>query len=187
MKCEEVLGVLDLFCEGSLDAGTAGLVEQHLAGCAACRAERHQLARTLRALKLVETVEPGPDFSARLRERIDALEAPKRAFWFAAVAAFMGRNRRVLAASCAVFVITLVSSILVLQHVTGVPEVQVAEETPAADGFLIREIAQPVGTGMDTVDVHFVTGDRPIDGLFEPDDYTFTPVIAPVSDVDPAF
>lgn len=187
MNCREVEELLGAFCEGSLEDDSRGQVDDHLAGCAECRREKQVVTRTLDALHAFERIEPSEDFSARLWQRIDQLETTRRALWLTAVAAFVRRNRRSVAACATVFVISLLGGVMFLQHMVTGPALQVAEEPGSAENFVLREIPQPVAATADTFFTRFVTGDRPGQMSFQPEDYVFKPVIKPVSTASPAF
>lgn len=69
---------LTALLDGALPAGRRAEVEAHLAGCAACRAERDRLAAALSALgALPPPPEPSPWFAARLAARLAEEPAPR--------------------------------------------------------------------------------------------------------------
>ena len=187
MECKQVEDLLTALCEGSLDAERVSEVEDHLASCSRCMKERARIARTLDALHMFERIEPSRDFSAKLMQRIDEWETARRALWLTAVAAFVRRNRRAVVACCTVFVISLLSGVLVLRDMTGGPGMEVARDERPAEGFVIRDIPQPVAAGDDSVFMHFVTGDRPVRQDPQTENYVFRPVVTPVSDAGPPF
>jgi anti-sigma factor RsiW len=187
MECKQVESLLMALCEGLLDAGSTRRLEDHLASCSQCMREKARVARTLDALRKFERIEPHQDFSARLWQRIDEWETARRALWLTAVAAFIRRNRRALAACSAVFVISLLSGVLVLRDINGGRGVEVAGDQRPAEGFVIREIPQPFAAADDTVFMHYVTGDRPLKQDPQTEDYIFRPVVRPVSDAGPPF
>jgi hypothetical protein len=160
------------------------------------------MARVMSALGEVERVEPRGDFSLRLSEKIDVWEARKRVFWLGALAGFIRSNRRVLAAATAVFVISLVTSVFVIQRRGPGPEMGLEErmaspagitvegetgytgdiaEVSGREGFAMREIPQSVGPASDSVYMHYVTGDRPAYPGEEFEDYVYRPVVRTVS------
>lgn len=55
-------------------------VEEHLAGCAACRAHAEELRSVFTALDEVPAISPSPSFDKTLRARVAAEPAPGR-FW----------------------------------------------------------------------------------------------------------
>ena len=187
MECKQVRELLMALCDGSLDDESACRLEEHISSCRRCMREKTRIARTLDALHGFERIEPGRDFSARLWQRIDEWETARRALWVTAVAAFIRRNRRALVACSVVFVMSLLSGVLVLRDMTGGPPVEVAGEQGPSDGFVIREIPQPVAAADDTVFMHYVTGDRPLRQDPQADNYVFRPVVRPVSDAGPPF
>lgn len=71
---DELTALLD----GALDPDRRATVEEHLTACAACRAERDGLARTLSMLSaLPPPPPPAPGFEQRFYARL-AREAPRR-------------------------------------------------------------------------------------------------------------
>ena len=80
MNCKEVLDVLVAFDDGELEAGLAGRVEAHLAGCAACARE---LAALRGAMRLVGGYLAGAETSA---VRVPAQGAVRR-LWLPLAAA----------------------------------------------------------------------------------------------------
>jgi anti-sigma factor RsiW len=70
---------LTAYLDGALDPGARAQVEAHLAGCAACRAERDRLAATLALLgRLPPAPAPSPSFEARFEARLAAARAERR-------------------------------------------------------------------------------------------------------------
>lgn len=187
MNCEQVIELLGAFCEGSLDQKSASRIKAHLKDCSRCRREKRAIESTLRALSMFERIEPSEDFSTRLWQRIDQFEASRRVLFLTAVAAFLRRNRRVLVTSCLVFTVSLVSSVFVLRQWVASPDVQVAERPSLTEGFVIREIPQTVLATEDTVETDFAIGERPVRTVGRSENYAFTPVVQPVSNVEPAF
>jgi anti-sigma factor RsiW len=62
---------LTALCDGALDAEARRRVEEHLAGCAACRAERARIERALALLaRLPPAPEPSPTFEQRFLARL---------------------------------------------------------------------------------------------------------------------
>ena len=79
MKCEEVREHLAAHLDGEIDGAPRRAVDEHLAECAACEAEREALARAWRLLDLAGAPPAVPgSFDARLRERIQAGEGRPR-------------------------------------------------------------------------------------------------------------
>lgn len=187
MDCKQLDELLGTFCEGMLEGGLKAEVEVHLAECAQCREARQATVRTMEALHAFERIEPSEDFATRLWHKIDQWEAARGALWLSAFAAFIGRHRRVLATCATVFVVSLVSGLFIFRQMTTGPAVEMAEERgsagdlEAAENFVIRDVAQPVAETADTVYMHFVTGDQPVQSGPEVDDYVFKPVVKPVT------
>jgi hypothetical protein len=82
MSCQEIANEIPLYCYGEVSSETEEIIESHMAGCAACRAE---LERHRAFLDLLDTRPDGGDNSlvlagcrARLRS---AIETKKTSFW----------------------------------------------------------------------------------------------------------
>jgi len=190
MKCSKVIEILGSYCRGELTDGEADAVSGHLASCPQCMKEHRLMARVIGALGEVERIEPRADFALRLSEKIDAWEARKRMFWLGALAGFIRSNRRVLATAAAVFVISLVTSVFVIQRM-GSGRDMMTEERMASPGevldgipvddFAMTEVPQPASTVSDSVYMHYVTGDRPAYPGEEFEDYVYRPVVRTVS------
>jgi len=74
---KHVVDDLSALLDGALDPAARREVEAHLAGCAACRAERGRLSGALRALgRLPAAPAPSPWFEARLAARLAAEPGP---------------------------------------------------------------------------------------------------------------
>ena len=79
MKCDEAREHLAAQLDGEIDGAPRRAVDEHLAECAACAAEREALARAWRLLDLADAPPATPGtFEARLRERIRAGEGRPR-------------------------------------------------------------------------------------------------------------
>ena len=79
MKCDEAREHLAAQLDGEIDGAPRRAVDEHLAECAACAAEREALARAWRLLDLADAPPAAPGtFEARLRERIRAGEGRPR-------------------------------------------------------------------------------------------------------------
>jgi hypothetical protein len=148
------------------------------------------MARVMGALGEFERIEPRADFALRLSERIDDWEARKRVFWLSAIAGFIRSNRRVLATAAAVFVISLVGSVFVIQRMGPGGDVMMDERMAApvevldgipVEDFAMTEVARPVSPESDSVYMHYVTGDRPAYPGEEFEDYVYRPVVTTVS------
>jgi anti-sigma factor RsiW len=193
MNCRQVTERLGAYCAGELTEEVVRNLDMHLASCPRCMREKQAMARVMGALGGFERIEPREDFSVRLWQRIDEWEARKRVFWLAALAGFVRRHRRVLATSCAVFVVSLLASVFVLQQMSTGPQVQVAARggrsepisvslaEPLSESFVMREIPRRIEAAPDSVYMHFVTGDRPVYPGQLLDDYIYRPVVKPVS------
>ena len=217
MNCKKTRQLLWSFCEGTLGEGSVGSVKDHLRGCPLCRREQAEMERTLGAVHAFGAIEPRPDFHARLWQKIDAWETGRHRFWLAVWAAFIRRNRRLVATSCVAFVMALLGGLYVMHNVTGpamVPGGRVAQEAggkyeglriegPAptlASGkdvrqnFVMRDIPyrSPVitlsdGNALDTIYVRFPTRELTPPGGFPRSAYVDDRVVTPVSESEPIY
>jgi hypothetical protein len=213
MNCKEAWGHLWAFCEGSLGAADRGRLEEHLARCPGCSAERVRIDRTMRAMGALGEIEPRADFQERLWQRIDAWEGRKGTFWLAVVAGFIQRNRRFLATSLVAFCLALFGGLFVMKGIMA-PGGQVADRggtgyegiaLDAAKGagagqdrvrsdFVLREIpyqaplATVSGTDpADTIYVRFPTRNLTPPGGMPAPTYVYEPVVTPVGESEPIF
>jgi anti-sigma factor RsiW len=188
MKCENVRDLLGAYCAGELDAEERASVGRHLLGCAACEKEHRKMAVVINALGGFEAIEPSAGFMAGVWERIDAYEARRRVFWVTAFAAFLARNRRLVATGGVAFAISLLAGIYGVRHMTGMPAVEVATQpSMVSEGFVMREIPQRAEPAADTVYTHFVTGDRPVQLTSQPQTYIYNQVGRPTSEAKVTF
>lgn len=74
MACKEMQLLLSDYLENSLSARRMWEVEKHLATCASCAAQAHQMQQTVQLLRTAEVFDTGPDFMAKLHARLDGLE-----------------------------------------------------------------------------------------------------------------
>ena len=81
MKCKEVQKSLSVYQDGRLNPDQEISLKDHLSGCAACQKEERALSEVRSALKSLESVEPSPDFKARLWERIRQEEELEKNPW----------------------------------------------------------------------------------------------------------
>lgn len=82
MKCEDVSRGLIAYLDGRADAAQRSSVEEHLAGCAACRTRAEEFRKVWAVLDEVPAVEPSFSFDARVRQRIAAEPRPHWYSWF---------------------------------------------------------------------------------------------------------
>ena len=68
------------YLDGRSQPSDRRAVEEHLAGCASCRAQAEELRTVFTALDDVPAIFPSPSFDATLRARVAAEPAPRR-FW----------------------------------------------------------------------------------------------------------
>jgi anti-sigma factor RsiW len=80
MKCEQVSNELMAYVDGRANAGARRAIEDHLAGCAACRTRVEEFRKVWSVLDEAPAIEPSFGFDARLRQRIAA--EPRRARFF---------------------------------------------------------------------------------------------------------
>jgi anti-sigma factor RsiW len=83
MKCEEVSKGLIAYLDGRADSASRHEIEQHFAGCAACRARAEQFRGMWSAMDELPAIEPSFGFDARLRQRVAAEPKPGWFAWFA--------------------------------------------------------------------------------------------------------
>jgi anti-sigma factor RsiW len=79
MKCEDVSKELIAYLDRRANSAERVMVEEHLAGCAACRARAEDFRKLWSVLDEVPIHEPSFGFDARLRQRIAAEPRPR---WF---------------------------------------------------------------------------------------------------------
>ena len=177
MKREQVHELLGAYCAEELDNDRMMEIRQHLASCDTCEREHREMAMVMRALGNYEAIEPAADFRARVWERIEEFETRKRAFWLAAFAGLVARNRRLVVTGCVMFVISLFAATYVLQHMGGAPGTDLVREgSVVSESFVMREIPQAMESTSDTVFTHFVTGDRPVHLTSQPRTFVYRPV-----------
>jgi len=79
MKCEDVSKELIAYLDRRANSAERVMVEEHLAGCAGCRARAEDFRKLWNVLDEVPIHEPSLGFDARLRQRIAAEPRQK---WF---------------------------------------------------------------------------------------------------------
>ena len=82
MKCEDVSNELMAYVDGRASAGARRGIEDHLAGCARCRARAEEFREIWSVLDEAPAIEPSFGFDARLRQRIAAEPRRPRFFGF---------------------------------------------------------------------------------------------------------
>jgi anti-sigma factor RsiW len=80
MKCEDVEKGLIAYVDGRVGVSERRGVEDHLAGCSACRARVEEFRGLSNLLSEVPAIEPSFGFDARVRQRVAAEPQPG---WFA--------------------------------------------------------------------------------------------------------
>jgi len=81
MNCERIETQLIATLDGRARESERREVEEHLAGCAACRARAEEFRRLWSVLDEAPAVEPSLGFDARLRQRMAAKPRPRRFAW----------------------------------------------------------------------------------------------------------
>jgi anti-sigma factor RsiW len=80
MKCEDIGMELMAYIDGSVKPAERVRVEEHLAGCVACRTRVSEYRGVWDILDQMPAIEPSFGFDARVRERVAA--EPRRRPWF---------------------------------------------------------------------------------------------------------
>jgi anti-sigma factor RsiW len=80
MKCEDVSKGLMAYMDRRANPAERNEVEEHLAGCAACRTRATEFREVWNVLNEVPAVEPSFGFDARVRQLVAA--EPRRRRWF---------------------------------------------------------------------------------------------------------
>lgn len=105
MKCEEVSRELIEYLNRRADSALRRDVEEHLAGCAACRKRAEELRRIWNVMDELPAVEPSFGFDARVRQRVAA--QPRRK-WFEL---FVPQPRLALAVGLLIALMVLVTKL----------------------------------------------------------------------------
>lgn len=71
MECSEIKSLLSEYIDGTLDAETKELVDQHVLKCGHCRKELASLRALVQELGSLESVEPPKDFLDQLHRRLE--------------------------------------------------------------------------------------------------------------------
>jgi len=79
MKCEDVSRELIAYLDGRANSAERRKMDDHLAGCAACRTRAEEMRKVSMLLGEVPAIEPSFGFDARVRQRVAA--EPRRS-WF---------------------------------------------------------------------------------------------------------
>jgi anti-sigma factor RsiW len=82
MNCEEISKELIAYLDHRASSAERQSVEEHLAGCAACRTRAEEFRNLWNVLDEMPTVEPSFGFDARVRQRIAAEPRPGWLAWF---------------------------------------------------------------------------------------------------------
>jgi anti-sigma factor RsiW len=87
-KCEEVGSKLIAYLDQRANPVERREVEEHLAGCAACRARAEEFLSVSNMLGEMPAIEPSVGFNARVRQRVAAEPRPNWFAWFEPQARF---------------------------------------------------------------------------------------------------
>jgi anti-sigma factor RsiW len=79
MKCDDIGKGLIAYLDRRASSADRRTVEEHLAGCAACRKRAEEYRKVWTVLDEVPSIEPSFAFNARVRERVAAEPRPQ---WF---------------------------------------------------------------------------------------------------------
>jgi anti-sigma factor RsiW len=128
-NCEDISSVLIAYIDQKASSAERSDVEEHLAGCAACRTRVEEFGRVGSVLDELPAVEPSFGFDARVRQRVAAEPRPSRFGWFAPQARFA--FSAALLVALAVWVVRLPSS----RPVATPPAPMTASTAPADQDF----------------------------------------------------
>lgn len=78
MDCKQIQQCTDDFLDGTLPAGELHLVNEHLAGCDACRTDLSQLQALRQALRALPVPPPSADFRDRVLASARQAKRPRR-------------------------------------------------------------------------------------------------------------
>jgi anti-sigma factor RsiW len=87
-KCEEVGSKLIAYLDERANPVERREVEEHLAGCAACRTRAEEFLSVSNMLGEMPAIEPSVGFNARVRQRVAAEPRPNWFAWFEPQARF---------------------------------------------------------------------------------------------------
>jgi hypothetical protein len=121
VSCGQLRLALGAHVLGGLDAQEARDVEEHVRGCARCRAEREELAEAVDLLALAE--EAPPHVPARVRDRVVAAAARRR------------QRERLLAVAAAVALLSALAGGLAGWRITPAPPAVLAVPLEAVEPF----------------------------------------------------
>lgn len=177
MNCAEVSSAIPEYLTGEIDPPRRERMNEHQAGCAACRTEIEDLCAVWSRLRVLEDERPSPALRARfyamLEEEPRASEGvprrgPARPFW-------PGRPIPFLAAAAAAVVLLLLG-LVIGRWSAPVRYLPIAEATPPLAGSLAAMGPPSAGERLQTV-----TLARPV----EPPDDTLVKALLHALDNDP--
>ena len=145
MKCSEFLDSYTDFRDGALGPGKGDALRAHMTGCVPCRRYDRVVTRGVRLLRALPGTPPDPDFRARLRHSIYALEEERRR------RRLLGSAMRAVPLLGALGVLGALLATLTLRDSVPVAELPpiVAERPPAsvaAGSVLLSGSPAPAGT-----------------------------------------
>ncbi len=74
MNCSQCQAELSAYLDGELGAEARAALDQHVAGCAGCRAELQALQEVVDGVRALPAATPVPEFLAEVRQKLDAVE-----------------------------------------------------------------------------------------------------------------
>ena len=134
MECAKIKDLLSEYIDGTLDAQTKALIDEHLLACPECNEELASLKTLIRELGSVESFKAPDDFLEKLHERLESRVSFRKIMRILFVP---GRIKIPLGFATATAMAVLIFSILYIQKpekmIQGVPEssthVKVTEKT----------------------------------------------------------
>ncbi|MBE9571865.1 MAG: zf-HC2 domain-containing protein, partial [Proteobacteria bacterium] len=139
MECAKIKDLLSEYIDGTLDAQTKALIDEHLLACPKCNEELASLKTLIRELGSVESFKAPDDFLEKLHERLE----PRVSFRKIMRILFVpGRIKIPLEFATATVMAVLIFSILYIQQ----PEKMISDVSESSTHVKVTE-----KTSMDTV------------------------------------
>ena len=136
MNCERAMEWMMAALDGELEPGRRASLEDHLAHCAACRAEWEHLQAVERVLREAPMVRPSAGFAGRVLARLDRRRRVRRALLGGAA---------LVAGAAALFLLSLAPTAWFLSKPAGVLAVARTE------GLLLGRLADAACTLLDSL------------------------------------
>ncbi len=134
MDCHDATGRFSDLRDARLRGGELVELQQHLAGCPACRQEWAEFSRAIDALRSLDPVQPGPGFAARIREQIEATP------WYRRLARWLFIPWRVkLPLEAAALVLLAIGTVFVYQHSLEMRQAVEQARAPATPLSTVKE------------------------------------------------